>query len=177
MVRCPVRSGAGIEPLRTSSLETSRGESGKGRGMGHPKVVRWGESYSVAMETRERFEFRYDRWCGWLLGLLGSGRRFSRVIVSETVLDVQLGMAFRGNIPTSSIQSARQWTGRVLGWGAHGWRGRWLVNGSSTGIVVLEVDPPARAKVLGFPVRVRELALSMEDSDGLCEALGVELTP
>lgn len=62
-----------------------------------------------------------------------------------------------------------------MGWGAHGWRGRWLVNGSSKGIVVLEIDPVARGRVLGFPVRVRDLALSLEDPEGLCEALGLPL--
>lgn len=122
-----------------------------------------------------RFEFAYDRWCGWILGALGSGRRFSRVLVTDNELDVELGLAFRGVISRESIQSARRWQGRVLGWGAHGWRGHWLVNGSSKGIVVLEVDPPGAARVLGFPVTIRELALSVEDPEGLSEALGLRL--
>lgn len=123
------------------------------------------------------FAFRYDRWCGWILGLFGSGRRFSRVAVGENDLDVQLGLAFRGIVPRSSIGAAKRWRGPVYGWGAHGWRGRWLVNGSSKGIVVLTLEPPAKGRVLGFPVLVRELAMSMEDPGGLCAALGVELEP
>lgn len=123
------------------------------------------------------FAFRYDRWCGWLLGALGSGRRVSRVVVSETELDVRMGIAFRGMIPRESIGGARRWQRRVLGWGAHGWRGRWLVNGSSKGIVVLAVDPPAAGRVLGFPVTLRELALSLEDPVGLCKALDLRFEP
>ncbi len=63
----------------------------------------------------------------------------------------------------------------MLGWGAHGWRGRWLVNGSSSGIVVLDIEPPAAARVLGFPVAVRELALSLETPEACCSALGLTL--
>jgi len=123
------------------------------------------------------FTFRYDRWCGWILGLFGSGRRFSRVMVTDNELDVRLGVAFHGVVPRSSIGGARRWRGLVLGWGAHGWRGRWLVNGSSKGIVVLRIDPPAKGRVLGFPVKLEELALSMEDPEGLCDALDLELQP
>lgn len=119
------------------------------------------------------FSFRYDRWCGWILGIFGSGRRFSRVVVDATAIDVRLGIAFHGRIERSAIRSARPWRGRVYGWGAHGWRGRWLVNGSSHGIVVLDVEPPGAARVLGFPVTVRELGVSLEDPDGFCAALGL----
>lgn len=121
------------------------------------------------------FEIRYDRWCGWLLGLLGSGRRFSRVTVSDDEVEVRLGIAFRATIPRSSIVSTSRRTGVVMGWGAHGWNGRWLVNGSSHGIVLLGIDPVQRARVLGFPVKLHELAVSLVDPDGLAEALGLPL--
>jgi len=119
------------------------------------------------------FEFRYDRWSGWILGAFGAGRRHSRVVVTATDLHVQLGVAFRGVVPRRSIRAARRWQGRVWGWGAHGWRGRWLVNGSSKGIVVFDIEPAARCRVIGFPVTVRQLALSLQDPDGLCAALGL----
>jgi hypothetical protein len=122
------------------------------------------------------FAFRYDRWCGWLLGLFGSGRRFSRVTVTEDALEVRLGIAFSGVVRRSAIRSATRYRGPVLGWGAHGWRGRWLVNGSSKGIVVLHIDPPGRGRVLGFPVKLRELMISMEDPEGLAAALDLPLT-
>jgi hypothetical protein len=143
-----------------------------------PRVFRQLVREAVNMaEDHTRFSFRYDRWCGWILGVFGSGRRFSRVIVTANGLDVRLGIAFQGVVHRASIVAAKRWRGPVLGWGAHGWRGRWLVNGSSKGIVVVHVDPPGKGRVLGFPVKVRELALSMEDPEGLCEALGLELEP
>ena len=123
----------------------------------------------------QTFSFRYDRWCGWLLGLFGSGRRFSRVTVEAASVRVELGVAFRGTFERSSIRSASRWHGRVLGWGAHGWAGRWLVNGSSSGIVVLRIEPTGSARVLGFPVKVRELALSLEEPGAFCSALGLTL--
>lgn len=125
----------------------------------------------------EQFEFRYDPWCGWLLGLLGSGQRFSHIDVSPTELNVSLGIAFSSTIERTAIVGARPWSGRVLGWGAHGWRGRWLVNGSSKGLVVLDIEPDGKGRVLGFPVKVRELALSLEDPAGFVEALGFEPLP
>jgi len=128
----------------------------------------------VSQET-QRFSFRYDQWVGWILGLFGSGRSRSWVDVSEEELVVHLGISFTSTVSRSSIVSASTWEGRVWGWGAHGWRGQWLVNGSSKGIVVLNIDPSGRGRVLGFPVKVTELALSLEDPQSFCEALNVVL--
>ena len=119
------------------------------------------------------FQFRYDQWCGWLLGLLGAGRRFSRIDVSDTEVDVRLGWAFRGVVPRSAIVRVSRWDGRVLGWGAHGWRGRWLVNGSSKGILILHIDPPTKGRVAGVKVNVAELALSFEDPEGFLAAIAM----
>lgn len=121
-----------------------------------------------------RFAFRYDQWVGWVLGLLGSGRSRSWVDVHDEEVEVRLGIAFSSTVSRSSIVSVSGRRGRVLGWGAHGWRGRWLVNGSSKGLVVLHLEPPARGRVLGFPVTVRELALSLENPLGFCHALELE---
>lgn len=108
-----------------------------------------------------RYEFRYDRWCGWLLGLLGHGRRLSRIEVDDTSIDVRIGLGFWATVPRASVTSAAQVSGRVYGWGVHGWRGRWLVNGSSKGLVTIAIDPRVRARVLGLPVRLRELTVSL----------------
>jgi len=40
--------------------------------------------------------------------------------------------------------------------------------------VVLAIEPPARARVLGVPIRVSELAISLDDPVGLTRALGFE---
>ena len=56
------------------------------------------------------------------------------------------------------------------GVGVHGWAGRWLVNGATTGIVTLTVDPAARGRMLGVPVKLRVLHLSLQDPDGFVAA-------
>ena len=114
-----------------------------------------------------RLDFRYDRWCGWILGLFGTGRRFSSITMHEDVIDVKMGWAFRAAIPRANIVSATPHHGRVFGWGVHGWRGRWLVNGSSNGLVRLEIEPAVRSRVCGVPVRLRELTISLVDPEVL----------
>lgn len=118
-----------------------------------------------------RFAFRYDRWCGWLLGVLGHGRRLSHIDVGADAVTVQMGFGFRATVPRAAIVAVRPYDGRVYGWGVHGWRGRWLVNGSSHDIVVLTIEPPVPARVLGFPIRLRELAISPLDRPALMAAL------
>jgi hypothetical protein len=114
-----------------------------------------------------RYEFRYDRWCGWMLGLLGMGRRVSRVEVAPDDVVVVMGWAFRVTIPRSSVVDVERSDGFVAGWGVHGWRGRWLVNGSSRGLVRMRIDPPAPSRVVGFPGRLRELRVSVVEPDAL----------
>lgn len=123
-------------------------------------------------EAPSTYAFRYDRWCGWLLGLLGHGRRLSRVRVDATTVDVRMGLAFRASVPRASVVQAAPYDGRVWGWGVHGWRGRWLVNGSSQGLVTLTIDPPTPARVLGIPVRLRQLIVSLVDRDAFLARLG-----
>ena len=50
-------------------------------------------------------------------------------------------------------------------------RGRWLVNGSIRGLVRIDLDPPAPGRVCGFPVKVRELIVSVVEPDGLVAAV------
>jgi hypothetical protein len=102
---------------------------------------------------------------------IGIRPRSSYVEVESDSVDVHMGLAFRARVPRDSVRSVDVDHERVGGWGAHGWRGRWLVNGSSENLVRLELDPPARALVLGFPVRVRQLRVSIVDPDGLIRAL------
>lgn len=120
-----------------------------------------------------RYEFRYDRWCGWLLGLMGHGRRLSHIQVNDSTVRVRMGLAFATTIPRASVTSVVD-VGhrRVLGWGVHGWRGRWLVNGSSSGLVTIALDPPVRARVMGIPVRLRELTVSVVEPAALIADLG-----
>jgi hypothetical protein len=79
-------------------------------------------------------------------------------------------MGFTGDIPLSSIAEAKPYTGRVTAWGVHGWRGRWLVNGSGKGLVELTIEPAATARVLGVAVALRALCVSVTDPDALIAA-------
>lgn len=122
----------------------------------------------------KRLDIRYDRWCGWLLGLLGSGRRFSHVTLHDDSITVRLGWAFRAVVPRASLAGATTSTDRVWGWGAHGWGGRWLVNGSSQGLVKLNIDPEHKGRVCGYPVRLGELTVSLEDPEALLTYVNLE---
>jgi hypothetical protein len=86
-----------------------------------------------------------------------------------------VGWAFAAEVPRASIIDVTRATGPVWAWGAHGWRGRWLVNGSGRGLVRLTIDPRARGRSLGVPIKLRELTLSIDDPDGFVEALSFPL--
>jgi hypothetical protein len=119
------------------------------------------------------FPLRYGR-LGWLLGLLGAGRRHSAVELDGTTLHVHMGWTFRADIPRHSIHRATR-EPRDIWWaiGVHTvGRGTWLVNGAAGGIVWLDVDPPARARTLGVPITVRRLGLAVDDPDLLVAAIG-----
>lgn len=107
------------------------------------------------------------------LAVLGMTSRNSFVEVADDAVEVAMGWAFRVRFDRSAIRAAALDHDRVLGWGVHGWRGRWLVNGSSSGLVRIELDPEARARMLGIGVRVAVLRVSVVDPDGLVEALGM----
>ena len=106
-----------------------------------------------------------------LLSVLGAGPRFSRVEIDGERLHVRMGPMFKAEIPLSSISDVKPFKGLPGGIGVHGWRGRWLVNGSVKGIVSMRVDPPVRARMLGLAVKVRELQVSVESPEELIAAL------
>jgi hypothetical protein len=81
------------------------------------------------------------------------------------------GWVFTGEVPKSSIVTATQVNGPVWSWGAHGWRERWLVNGSSKGLVHLTIAPKSPGRCLVFPLRIGELTLSLADPDAFVRAV------
>ena len=124
------------------------------------------------MARSQRFPIRFTG-ANRAMAALGISRSESYVELDEAQVHVQLSWAFRLRASLADVRSAVLDDGRVMGWGAHGWRGRWLVNGSSSGLVRLELDPRARAQVAGIPVRVRVLRVSLEDPAALIDALVV----
>lgn len=122
------------------------------------------------MVSGQKFPFSYGRLKP-LLTVLGAGPAHSSITLDETSLRVRMSWLFTAEVARSSITGAKPFTGLVGGWGAHGGRGRWLVNGSSKGLVSIDIDPPGRARVTGFPVKLRELRVSVELPDELIAAL------
>jgi len=82
-----------------------------------------------------------------------------------------MGWSFQADITRGSIVGAALRSGLVGGIGVHGWNGQWLVNGATRGLVTLSIDPPGRARVMGLPVRLRTLIVSVESPEALIAAL------
>ena len=115
-------------------------------------------------------DLRYE---GWFLPFsvpLGLGPKRSEVRIEDGTLHVRFGWGFRTEIPLTSIKDAKPNNDRVYAWGAHGWRGRWLVSGSSEDIAELTIDPPARAYVMGAPIKLQTLYVSVTDPQALIAA-------
>lgn len=107
-----------------------------------------------------------------LMAVLGMVPARCDVTVDADTVRVRMAWAFSLTFLRSSVRLAREDHGLVWGWGVHGWRGQWLVNGSSRNLVRVELDPPTRARLLLlFPVRVRVLRVSVDDPAGLIAAL------
>lgn len=112
-----------------------------------------------------------------ILVRLGLTERRAFVAVGPTTVTVRMGWLFRAEIARTAITGVavepdgfrRQ--RRFPGWGVHGWDGRWLVNGSSSNIVRLDIDPRQPGRTMGWPLRLRELRVSVVDPGGLVAAL------
>ena len=123
----------------------------------------------------KRFAISYDN--AWLLTVIGMGPRSSGVEVDSDGIRVRMGSAFRLDIPRSSVRSVSRdpaLSGEA-GWGVHGLSGRWLVTGSSNGLVELAIEPPCYTErglsTLFRKAKVTSLALSLADPDGFVAAL------
>ena len=123
-----------------------------------------------------RFALRYDRLMRGFTWGLALGPRRSGVELSEDDLQVRMGWGFQARIPRRSIHQARRLGQQRDIWYAVGIHslpgGRWIVNGSLHGVVTLAIEPPARARAFGLPIRLRWLAMSLRDPDGFLAALG-----
>jgi hypothetical protein len=121
----------------------------------------------------KRFEIAYTGINGPMMKTLGIGPGRGYVIVTPGDLIVKMGWAFSGTIPRSRITSAEASTKpQGYGWGVHGWNGKWVINGSDSGIVKIEIDPATTVRTLIFPINLRELYVSLENPESFLEALG-----
>ena len=120
------------------------------------------------------FAFSYSRFNRVLMTAIGLGPSRTQLVVGESTVVVRYGWGFWATVDRVAVVTVERYDGRVYGWGAHGWRGRWLVNGSSQGLLRLTIDPPGRARVVGWPVKLRELTVSLEDRDAVAALMAPE---
>ena len=117
-----------------------------------------------------RIPIRYSKVWSWLLTLLVMPQGLSYIEVDGDAIKVRMSYAFRARFTRGDVSAVT--TNRpVLSVGVHGWRGRWLVNGAHRRIARITLALPVRARVLGFPVQLRELLVSVDDVAELQRAL------
>jgi hypothetical protein len=104
--------------------------------------------------------------CGILLS-----HCFVDVDKARELVTVHFGWGFHAEFALSDVATAARTADVRMTTGAHGWRGRWLVNGASGPIVTITLRGPVRAAVMGLPIRLRELSVSVEQPDQLIAAL------
>jgi hypothetical protein len=125
----------------------------------------------MARATPTRFPIRFDAAYRVLSAALLLAPSDSFVEVGEAEVVVRMAWGFRARFPRSAVASAARYPQRPLSRGVHGCAGRWLVNGSGEGVVDITLDPRQRGWVMGIPVRLRNLLVSVDDPAGLMAAL------
>lgn len=123
------------------------------------------------MTNKTRFAIRFDPAYRVLAAALLLAPSDSFVEVDGDGVRVRMSWGFRARFPRASVASATAHDERPISRGVHGWAGRWLVNGSGEGIVSIALHPTQRGYVMGFPVRLETLLVSVEDPGGLRAAL------
>ena len=123
------------------------------------------------MASAVRIPISFDRAFIPLAVSLRTGPKDAHVTVDGDQVDVQMGWAFRARFKRSQVAHTAIDMNPVVSRGAHGWRGRWLVNGAGPPLVEVTLDPAARARVALVPIRLRQLVVSVEDADELIGAL------
>jgi hypothetical protein len=105
----------------------------------------------------------------------GGGPGRGGIVLDATALRV-LVPGFRLDIPRVSVRSASRSARSVRGTiGVHGGHGRWLVNGSYSGLVELSIEPPCytprQPSTLFLRSKVSSLTISLVDPDGFIAAV------
>jgi hypothetical protein len=119
-----------------------------------------------------RFPIRFDAPYALLSRALLLFPSDSYIDVAANDVSVKMGWAFRATFHRSDVARAAPFGKRfALTRGVHGWAGRWLVNGAGDGILAIDLAPKQRAYVLGFPVSLRQLLVSVDDPAALENAL------
>ncbi len=122
-------------------------------------------------DTHRRVPIRFERWYALLSTSVLLFPSDSYVEIRDDEVECRMGWAFRARFPRSAVSGAKRLERRPLSRGVHGFAGRWLVNGSGDRILAVELEPPQRGWVLGVPVKLRQLLVSVDDPEALAEDL------
>jgi hypothetical protein len=114
-----------------------------------------------------RFPIRFDAWYRLLSTAVFLPLSGAYVDVENDRAEVRMSWGFRASFPVAAVVRTSLLDRKPISRGVHGRKGRWLVNGSGKGIVVIDLEPEQDAQVVGFPVHLRQLMVSVEDPDGL----------
>jgi hypothetical protein len=118
-----------------------------------------------------RFPIAYSKSMRVLLGSLGLGASRAWVDVGDISVQVHMGWAFRATFKRSAVRGAELSNRDVISQGVHGRDGRWLVNGTTQGVVRIDLAPDQEARAIGRRVRLSSVEVSVEDPDALLTAL------
>lgn len=119
---------------------------------------------------KTRIPIKYSKIWSWLLTLTLMPQNLSYIEIDGDTIRVRMAWAFRVKFTRGDISTIDKHR-PVASIGVHGWRGRWLVNGAHRPIASVKLALPARARAAGFPVRLRELLVSVDDVAELRRAL------
>ena len=122
-----------------------------------------------------RYDISFDGWYRALSTMVGLPPSASYLRVDGQQVEVRMGWAFRSRFPRSEVASVSELGRKPLSRGVHGFAGRWLVNGSGRGVACIRLRATQRAHVLGFPIRLKCLMVSVADPFALASGLGHEL--
>jgi hypothetical protein len=118
------------------------------------------------------FPISFDGWYRVLSSIIGLLPSSSYLDVDGEQVQVRMGWAFSSRFPRSAVVSVSELGRRPVSRGVHGFAGRWLVNGSGRGVASIQLEPRQRAYVLGIPVRLKLLMVSVAEPSALAAALG-----
>src|SRR4051812_38692454 len=113
-------------------------------------------------DNPSRFPIRFERWYSVLSSALLLRPSDSYVEIRDGEVECRMGWAFRARFPRSAVAYTARLDMKPLSRGVHGFGGRWLVNGSGDRILVVDLAPSQRARVLGVPVCLRRLLVSVD---------------
>ena len=119
-----------------------------------------------------RFPIKRSPWWRFLLGLFGVTTARAYLQLDGERLVVRFGW-YRLELPRAQIAAVEE--GRWPWWGGIGWRisaGRLGLIGATAPVVYIRLARPHRTRLLGIPLQLRELWVSVDDPAAVRAALG-----